>query len=107
MVVLKQKFCVLKTDATNAIYMCCAMQESLWVHLNFVEQKTLLRSDLLWGQNIFELEFFRFSNSSCTSVILNDRDHPFKTSACSRGGGVKNLPNLPTDSTNKLPMVGG
>ena len=41
MVVLKQKFCVLKTDATNAIYMCCAMQESLWVHLNFVEQKTL------------------------------------------------------------------
>ena len=29
------------------------------------------------------------------------RDHPFKTSACSRGGGVKNLPNLPTDSTKK------
>ena len=23
------------------------------------------------------------------------RDHPFKTSACYRGGGVKNLPNLP------------
>ena len=60
MVVLKQKFCVLKTDATNAIYMCCAMQESLWVHLNFVEQKTLLRSDLLWGQNLFELEFLDF-----------------------------------------------
>ena len=35
------------------------------------------------------------------------RDHPFKTSACSRGGGVKNLPNLPTDSTKKLPTVGG
>ena len=35
------------------------------------------------------------------------RDHPFKTSACSRGGGVKNLPNLPTDSTEKLPTVGG
>ena len=34
-------------------------------------------------------------------------DHPFKTSACSRGGGVKNLPNLPTDSTKKLPTVGG
>ena len=31
----------------------------------------------------------------------------FKTSACLRGGGVKNLPNLPTDSTRKLPMVGG
>ena len=35
------------------------------------------------------------------------RDHPFKTSACFRGGGVKNLPNLPTDSTKKLPTVGG
>ena len=35
------------------------------------------------------------------------RDYPFKTSACSRGGGVKNLPNLPTDSTKKLPTVGG
>ena len=28
------------------------------------------------------------------------RDHPFKTSACLRGRGVKNLPNLPTDSTS-------
>ena len=35
------------------------------------------------------------------------RDHPLKTSACLRGGGVKNLPNLPTDSTKKLPTVGG
>ena len=35
------------------------------------------------------------------------RDHPFKTSACLRGGGVKNLPNLPTDSTKKLPTLGG
>ena len=34
-------------------------------------------------------------------------DHPFKMSACSRGEGVKNLPNLQTDSTKKLPMVGG
>ena len=32
---------------------------------------------------------------------------PFKTSAFFRGGGVKNLQNLPTDSTKKLPMVGG
>ena len=37
------------------------------------------------------------------------RDHPFKMSACSRGGGVKTLPNLPMDSmyTKKLPTVGG
>ena len=33
-------------------------------------------------------------------------DHPFKTSACPRGGGVINLPNLPTDSSKKLPTVG-
>ena len=35
------------------------------------------------------------------------RDHLFKTSAFLRGGGVKNLPNLPTDSSKKLPTVGG
>ena len=35
------------------------------------------------------------------------RDHPFKTSALLRGGGVKYLPNLPMDSTKKLPTVGG
>ena len=34
-------------------------------------------------------------------------DHPFKTSACLRGGGVKNWPNLPTDSSKKLPTEGG
>jgi hypothetical protein len=37
--------------------------------------------------------------------VIALRDHPFKTSACSRGGGVKNLPNLLTDSTKKLPTV--
>ena len=35
------------------------------------------------------------------------REHPFKTSPFFRGGGVKNLPNLPTDSSKKLPTVGG
>ena len=35
------------------------------------------------------------------------RDHPFKTSARLRGGGVKNWPNLPTDSSKKLPTEGG
>ena len=29
------------------------------------------------------------------------RDHPFKTSVFFRGRGVKNLPNLPTDSSKK------
>ena len=32
------------------------------------------------------------------------RDHPFKTSAFFRVGGVK---NLPTDGSKKLPTVGG
>ena len=36
-----------------------------------------------------------------------DRDHSFKTSARLRGGGVKNWPNLPTDSSKKLPTEGG
>ena len=35
------------------------------------------------------------------------RDHPFKASAFFLGGGVKNLPNLPMDSSKKLPMVAG
>ena len=41
------------------------------------------------------------------SEIRTERDHPFKTSAFLKGGGVKNLPNLSTDSTKKLPTVGG
>ena len=40
-------------------------------------------------------------------VSTEVRDHPFKTSPFFRGGGVKNWPNLPTDSSKKLPMVGG
>ena len=36
----------------------------------------------------------------------NTGDHPFKTSAFFRGEGVKNLPNLPTDSSKKLPTEG-
>ena len=39
--------------------------------------------------------------------ICLPRDHPFKTSAFFRGGGVQNSPNLPTDSIKKLPTVGG
>ena len=33
-------------------------------------------------------------------------DHPFKMSAFFKGGGVKNLPNLPMDSSKKLPGLG-
>ena len=34
-------------------------------------------------------------------------DHPLKTSAFFRGGGVKNLPNLMMNSSKVLPTVGG
>ena len=52
---------------------------------------------------------FNANTSSLTNQGMYDpfRDHPIKTSACLRGGGVKNLPNLQTDSTKKLPTVGG
>ena len=33
-------------------------------------------------------------------------DHPLKTSAFLRRGGVKNWPNLPTDISKKLPTEG-
>ena len=49
----------------------------------------------------------RYESSEENHIIKVIRNHPFKTSACFRGGGVKNWPNLPTDSTKKLPTVGG
>ena len=52
----------------------------------------------------------RYLCRHCSALFtkrMNFREHPFKTSTCLRGGGVKNLPNLPTDITKKLPMVGG
>ena len=50
---------------------------------------------------------FHFWGAASVNFVPSVRDHPFKTSACSRGGGVKNLSNLPTDSTKKMPTVGG
>ena len=35
------------------------------------------------------------------SILIYVRDHPFKTSAFLRGVGVKNWPNLPTNSSKK------
>ena len=40
------------------------------------------------------------------TTMLPHRDHPFKTLAFLGGGGVKNLPNLLTDSSKKLPTIG-
>ena len=42
-----------------------------------------------------------------TDAIPCMGDHPFKTSTFFRGEGVKSLPNLPTDSSKKMPMVEG
>jgi hypothetical protein len=33
-------------------------------------------------------------------------DHPFKTAAIFKGRGVKNLPNLPMDSSKQMPGLG-
>ena len=46
-----------------------------------------------------------FENCTKPGTVL--RDHPSKTSAFFRGGGVKNLPNLLMDSSKKLTTVGG
>ena len=61
------------------------------------------RVSLKKNQIIFDLKSIK--KTGLKSSIL--RDHPFKTSARLRGGGVKNLPILLTDSTKKLPMAGG
>ena len=50
--------------------------------------------------------FFGFLEPLTFSLYVI-KDHPFKTSACLRGGGVKNWPNLPTDSSKKLTTEGG
>ena len=41
------------------------------------------------------------------TTFVTLRDHPFKTSAFLIGGGVKNWPNLPANSSKKLPTEGG
>ena len=42
-------------------------------------------------------------------LLSNDmkENRPRDQEPGTRGGGVKNLPNLPMDSTKKLPTVGG
>ena len=41
------------------------------------------------------------------NVLYAVWDHPFKTSAFFKGGGVKKWPNLTTDSSKKLPKGEG
>ena len=56
---------------------------------------------------MFSNKMERYIVNFLVTLVTLLRDHPFKTSAFLRGGGVKNLPNLPTDSSKKLPTVGG
>ena len=73
------------------------------------DTRTQRRNIAIQHKSLMKVSYNRFCVIFVeTSNIV--RDHPFKTSACSRGEGVKNLPNLPnlpTDSTKKLPTVGG
>ena len=55
------------------------------------------REGVLWSRRLLK--------GGLKSLLI--RDHPFKTLAFFRGGGVKNWPNLPTDSTKELPTLGG
>ena len=48
--------------------------------------------------------FVCFILGLASSMINGLSDHPFKMSAFFRGEGVKNLPNLLTDSTKTLPQ---
>ena len=54
------------------------------------------KTDLLSKKKEILLKYFSYG------TIHLRRRH-----ALGEGGGVKNLPNFPTDSTKKLPMVGG
>ena len=45
------------------------------------------------------LQLSAWGTDNLTNFTL--RDHPFKTSAFFRGGGVKNWPNLQMDSSKK------
>ena len=63
---------------------------------------TLLRSTYVKGKCLksnFIFEISRNKTDISFSPIL--KDNPFRTSAFFRGGGVKNWPNLATDSSKK------
>ena len=61
-------------------------------------------SENIIGDNLIYISLIDFSmyNSVLFKKYLWNGDHPFKTSAFLRGGGVKNWPNLSQDSSKKL-----
>ena len=74
---------------------------------NYTPKDSRPRSKTRRKTSIRRLRHWKENTHTSWDITKQLRDHPFKTSACSRGGGVKNLPNLPTDSTKKVPTVGG
>ena len=75
--------------------------------LNHTINLNLVTKCLVWF-NIEAIPKFDIKSVKKFDISIKPiRDHPFKTSGFLRGGGVKNLPNLPTDSSKKLPTVGG
>ena len=68
------------------------------------------QKEIRTDQKRFDLPVFCPVNSIIENYTISSLDlwdHPFKTSACLRGGRAKKLPNLLTDSTKKLPTVRG
>ena len=75
----------------------------IYIGINmYLKQMPIIKSPLIYDPNM------SVSKICIGSLLIRPLwDHSFKTSALFRGGGVKNLPNLPTDSSKKLPTVGG
>ena len=70
----------------------------------------LIPHELIKCHSEIQLPIWRWYFCNLTEIASfakSPRDHPFKTSAFLRGGGVKNLQNWPMDSSKKLPTGGG
>ena len=76
------------------------------LRLPFIAQEFFVPANLMIVLRILTLMSIMEVNIESHFVKVL-RDHPFKTSAFLRGGGVKNLPNLPTDSSKNCRWQGG
>ena len=68
---------------------------------NHSKKKIIDNEDIRLAVQMYNEQNFCSPPPKDVLLEVAQRYYPFKTSACLRGGGVKNLPNLPTDSTKK------